>query len=144
MIAAPASSPSPPPPTTSSDKAKDTLSLVLDVAFSWFITGPLVVLYWRGTFNFISHYVFTSGSHDLPDNHEQSMKKLYRAVLLYFISVAVKINIDVVKHFVHSGLEDLHEIVIFATKVSFIYWDALFSFSMTLRRVLACGWVDST
>jgi len=121
---------SPPPPTTTSITLKDKLSVVLDVAFSWVITGPLVVLYWRGTFNFISHFAFTSGTSDLPDNHDQSVKKLYRAVIIFFTSVAVKILIDIVKHFVHSGLDDLHEFVIFVTKVSFIYWDALFSVSM--------------
>jgi len=88
----------------------------LDLCFSLFFVGPLTVLFWRGTFNTLTHTAFS----DLPT----LSSRWYPALILYLSGLFVKICVDILKHILKPVLRDKSCLIQYLSISILTYLDA--------------------
>lgn len=99
-----------------------TIKSTLDLAFALLCIGPLVVVYWRGTFNALSG-IMLRDILTLDDSLKPSL-------ILYLCGIFLKIMLDLIKHSIREILRNEGaKTKMFATTV-ILYLDAIFSVMM--------------
>jgi len=99
-----------------------TIKSTLDLAFALLCIGPIVVVYWRGTFNAVSEIM----SRDFPTLDS----RLKPSLILYLCGMSLKITLDLIKHSIREILRNEGaKQKIFATTI-ILYLDAIFSVLM--------------
>lgn len=102
---------------------RKTMQTALDLAFSLLCIGPLTVLYWRGTFNYITDLAFR----DLPADFSS---RWYPALVLYLTGMFMKISIDLTKHSLRDILINKGPCLQTFASTVLLYLDAFFSVVM--------------
>jgi len=97
---------------------------LIDLIFSAFIVGPLTIVYWRGTFNFITQNVMNA------ETDMTTSEKYYRAGTLFLVGLVVRIVLDLVKHYIVLNLQHLHISIRLVIKCLVLYSESLFGVCM--------------
>jgi len=91
----------------------------LDFSFSFLVSGPLTILFWRGTFNSLTRLAFQD-SESVADNW-------YPALLLWLTGVTVKILLDLVKQSLGPTIRQSGAILGSLANCLMVYLDSVFS-----------------